>query len=780
MPPAGKPGTFSVSLATAIGAVLLAFFATVLAASFQAAGWLGVVLIVAKEGPVLLIVLLAAGGLGWTLLLPFAPRGAPFPLRLFTSVGLGLWLLSSAVMVVGTLVPGGLETWRWWLVLVVGCATALGHLRSAARKVAATTAPARKPTLLAAIEQIRVPSALHPAVLLWIIPAVAAGLWVSGVSLPPGFIGLHGDAYDILEYHLQLPREFYNAGQVATLDHNVYSHYPLGVEMLYLLSMSLRGGGYEGTYLAKLMHGATALLAVGALWTSLRRNDSRAGMTGGKAAAIMLATSPFVVYLSWIAMVELAQIFYLTLALLWLREWASEPGWKSAACIGLACGAACATKYLAVGFVAIPVLSMLAGGCLRRPSRLLHLAAAIALTTVLFSPWLIRNFAATGNPVFPLATRTLGRGHWDQQSEARWVAGHSATPQPPVPTPPDWKPPAPTPRLQLLWKNFLNPASLSWFSTAGICAAIFGAGVAVAGAARRSAWALAVAGVAIIQVGVWIAFTRGMPPRFLVPILVPTSLLTGVLVSWLLGHAQRRVHRALAWLIPLFVALTGLLTAGALYPRAAAGVDFRGLELSAVATEAQPWRLAWELPDESRVLLVGSATPLYYPPDTLYATAFDLHPLADMYGRGLSGRQMLTELRARGITHLWVDHVEIRRLRYTYGLPEAFAGPKPFSDETFARKMAEVATFAGELRVLQPLLRVGMKPVHRVRAGGEENDPNQAGLRPPLWTVYALPAGPVDDPPEDHDGHHHPDHDHGRPQTQDPKPHAPGEPDGHE
>ena len=85
-----------------------------------------------------------------------------------------------------------------------------------------------------------------------------------GAMLPPYLLWTpdepHG--YDVVEYHLQVPREWYEAGRIIPLHHNVFSFFPFNVEMHYLLAMHLRGGPWAGMYLATLMHGAMILLSV--------------------------------------------------------------------------------------------------------------------------------------------------------------------------------------------------------------------------------------------------------------------------------------------------------------------------------------------------------------------------------------------------------------------------------------------------------------------------------------------------------------------------------------
>src|SRR5205809_404472 len=83
--------------------------------------------------------------------------------------------------------------------------------------------------------------------ILWLISACA--------MLPPGLLwGDEPNGYDVLEYHLQVPREWYELGRIVPLQHNVFSFLPFNVEMHYLLAMHLRGGPWAAMYLAQLMH----------------------------------------------------------------------------------------------------------------------------------------------------------------------------------------------------------------------------------------------------------------------------------------------------------------------------------------------------------------------------------------------------------------------------------------------------------------------------------------------------------------------------------------------
>ena len=80
--------------------------------------------------------------------------------------------------------------------------------------------------------------------LLLVVPLV---VMLFGACLPPGLLWPgEANGYDVLEYHLQGPREYYQAGRIMFLPHNVYTSFPQQMELLYLLLMYLTGRGSRG------------------------------------------------------------------------------------------------------------------------------------------------------------------------------------------------------------------------------------------------------------------------------------------------------------------------------------------------------------------------------------------------------------------------------------------------------------------------------------------------------------------------------------------------------
>jgi len=72
------------------------------------------------------------------------------------------------------------------------------------------------------------------------------------------------------------------------------------------------------------------------------------------------------------------------------------------------------------------------------------------------------------------------------------------------------------------------------------------------------------------------------------------------------------------------------------------------------------------LPPGSRVLMIGEARTFYCTTDAVAATVFDRNPLVEMCNGAREAHDVRKALAARGITHIYVNLPETKRLRETY------------------------------------------------------------------------------------------------------------------
>ncbi len=258
----------------------------------------------------------------------------------------------------------------------------------------------------------------------WILLAVPLLLAIVCASIAPGFLWkpLDPHPYDVMSYHLQVPREWYDAGKIIPLEHNAFSYFPMLMETHYLAAMHLLGGPWKGMYLCQFISLAhSSMLVCGVAGLLLELGASR---FSAWSAGLMTATIPWVFMLSTVCYVEPGVMLYGTLGIGWLILTIKQN--KALAPAGICLGLACGFKYTAFAMTLLPaVVALLLLGLIKRNRHWMMGSITVFLTAAIcFSPWLVRNIAWTGNPVFPLMTGIFGKAHFTDDQVDRYQAAH--------------------------------------------------------------------------------------------------------------------------------------------------------------------------------------------------------------------------------------------------------------------------------------------------------------------------------------------------------------------
>lgn len=275
--------------------------------------------------------------------------------------------------------------------------------------------------------------------LLLLFPYIVLSL--AAATLPAGILwAAEGNGYDILEYHLQVPKEWFQAERIIHLPHNVYANFPLNMEMLYLLGMYLKADPISSVYIAQMIHLTFAVFAAWAVWLFTRPLGIRAAVF----ASLSFATCGWIVYLAVLAYNEMGIIFTGVVSLgiilrlwIWGKEYDAEDkeilkeGFGPIAVImGIILGNCSGFKYTAFPMVVVPLLILFVFVLfvyLKRaflPLKLFGLTFLVSI--VLISPYLVRNMLWTGNPIFPLAYSIFGGKDFTTELANRWQRGHSS------------------------------------------------------------------------------------------------------------------------------------------------------------------------------------------------------------------------------------------------------------------------------------------------------------------------------------------------------------------
>ena len=207
---------------------------------------------------------------------------------------------------------------------------------------------------------------------------------------------------DALIHHLAVPRLYLNHGGIYEIPSMVYSYYPMNLQMLYMAAL------YLGSDIApKFIHFGFALLTALLIYRYLKQRLNTLFALFG---ALLFLSIPVVVKLSITAYIDLGLIFFSTASILLIFKWV-ESGFRQRHLIlsAVFCGLAMGTKYN--GLVVCCILTLFVPFVYSRFNRDRHFAGLKAfrngavfliVALLLFSPWAIRNWHWTGNPIYPL------------------------------------------------------------------------------------------------------------------------------------------------------------------------------------------------------------------------------------------------------------------------------------------------------------------------------------------------------------------------------------------
>ena len=207
---------------------------------------------------------------------------------------------------------------------------------------------------------------------------------------------------DALTHHLFVPRLWLRHGGIYQIPEIPFSYYPMNLDLLYTIPLF-----FGNDIIPKYIHYLFALLTAGLLYRYLKKNI---GLNYGLLGAIFFLSIPIIVKLSITVYVDLGLVFFTTASLLLLLQWA-EKDFQTRYLIvaGLCCGLAAGTKYnglvsICILTLFVPLIYQRTAGRQRQSNSkaLLYGLLFAAATLTSFSPWLVRNYAWTGNPIYPL------------------------------------------------------------------------------------------------------------------------------------------------------------------------------------------------------------------------------------------------------------------------------------------------------------------------------------------------------------------------------------------
>ena len=561
--------------------------------------------------------------------------------------GVGLGLGALAYLVLGVGLAGWL--YPWVLAAILGLIVIVSF-----REIIALATEIGR----ALRDQAKAKLGFTQGLLAFSMAALGATVLISSLA-PPSSLD-----WDGLAYHLAVPKVYLAKHAILYIPYDSHSNFPFLTEMLYTLGLA-----FKSINLAKLFHFWMYIGTAIAVYALCRRHlNPRIGSIG----ALLFMSVPVIVWEAGVADADITTALYMTLALYALLNWQQtrlRQGYVGQASwlilCGLMGGFALGTKVLAIVPIGVMCLWIIwsYGRMVRcsdgvhetiRPSdhqtiRALWPALAMGLVAVLVgSPWYIKSYIYTGNPVYPFLYGIFGGKYWSAGAAATYhgaqlAMGMGRGLDKLILLP--WN-------LTMSGSNFFDePGRTKLFSLIG--PALLGLIPVYVLAGRRRK---IIAGMGLISAVFLIAwFILMQQVRYLIPIMpmlcvVAACGVEGANSNWRIGRHVANGFLALCVVLSL---LTGLLLSmvGA---RAALGLEPRSDYLSRTLDiyDAEMF-INDRTPARARILIFDDARGFYLDRDYMWANPG--HHEMTPWSRFKSGEDMVRYFMRAGFTYALIN-----------------------------------------------------------------------------------------------------------------------------
>lgn len=451
--------------------------------------------------------------------------------------------------------------------------------------------------------------------------------------------------YDTLEYHLGVPAQYIKAHGLIYLPYNVFSNFPLHLEMLYTLGLLL-----NGPILAKMIHFLFLLLILLTIFLL----GNRISQTSGLLAALIFVNIPIVSITSAKAYNDLGLTLWGLLSIYVLWQWLEKRDKKFLILAGLFSGSALATKYTAIIFFLIPltIFILLVSFKEKKGARYPFINATIfiIISLIVVSPWYLKNLAYTGNPIFPFAYKVFGGRNWGEFEAQRFKQQHRVNLS-------DFKMVLEAPRKIILGEEgdigvtilFFLPFLLLIKNPPGAikCFSLY----------------------SFFYFLVWAFFTHRIS-RFLIPTLPLLAIIASYGIFYFL-----KIKRYIGYsLIALLIIGLAFNSSRLLYQFALihplpfiSGKDSEKEYLQKIfyLYPAIDF-INTSLPQDSKILFIAEARTFYCERPFLVNTPLDKNIMVEIANRSKGPQDILKALREMGLTHVLYNFTEAKRISQSY------------------------------------------------------------------------------------------------------------------
>ena len=212
-------------------------------------------------------------------------------------------------------------------------------------------------------------------------------------------------SFDATSYHLPLAKTYVLHHKIILTPYLRLQVFPMIDEMCFVLALLL----YDDILAHLFQILFLSVLVVALFAFGQRYFSARAGVW---AAALLLA-SPMVLWVGTTAYIDISLLLFVTVAVYSFANWFQSSARHWLVLSGVFFGFAAGAKYTAFVFLGLTGLA-----CLYKAVRERNFLAPVILSSVAFvvaSPWYIRNYIYTRNPLFPFLPQLFGYSWWSAE-----------------------------------------------------------------------------------------------------------------------------------------------------------------------------------------------------------------------------------------------------------------------------------------------------------------------------------------------------------------------------
>ncbi|MCI0616547.1 glycosyltransferase family 39 protein, partial [bacterium] len=445
---------------------------------------------------------------------------------------------------------------------------------------------------------------------------------------------------DATEYHLLIPATWLKLGRISYIPLLVESNYPPLAQLIYLIVFRL-----SGEIACKCVHFvmATALML---LLSQISKRLSP--QSSPYLAPLTFVTMPVVYVLAGWAWNDLFFSFFVLLSIYFLIEFHIESVEKrnstNVVFAGISMGLAAATKYTFILYLPAIFLLILIG-IFRWQWHRKTIILFLIPVGLLSSLWMMKNWAFTGNPVYPFLNGIFQSPYWTENADGYLKATLNRSEIG------NWS-----------WSTyFLFPFILTLKPQiidvhTGVLPLMFALLILRKNRSeteRILKWSL------VLSMLSWFVFQTII--RSLIPILAIVFCL-GAAALQELNWESSRLRRITAFLVGIAVAMNVYIAMVSTYHlfdpfRYFIGLESKAQYLSRMSTGQQVYDELNRIKDVKQVLLVSLHNPLYLRPRPIFSSCCD-PPVAEALTAGTPNAAAIADKMKRlGISHVAVDKV---------------------------------------------------------------------------------------------------------------------------